>query len=283
MKNIILLVTMMCFVFMAEAQIKTPQPSPSSTVMQTVGLTDITVEYSRPSMKGRTIFGDLVPYDQVWRTGANASTDVTFSAPVKFGGQEVAAGTYALYSMPGKKEWKMMLYKNADLWGAPQKFEDSLVVATAKATPVYMPDEAVTETFNIGFEGLHNNGADLYLLWENVYVSVPIEVGTQETVQKNIEQVMAGPSANDYYAAARFYFEEDMDSQKAHNWISKATEMNTSAFWMMKLQSEIEAKMGKYDMAIKTAEKAKMMADKAGNAQYVSFNEANIAKWMKMK
>lgn len=283
MKKITFLLTFMAFALFSQAQIETPQPSPASTVKQTVGLTDITVDYSRPSMKGRKIFGGLVPYGQVWRTGANASTDITFSEPVNFGGTDVEAGTYALYSVPGEKEWKVMLYSDASLWGAPQELDQELIVATATVPVFPMSDDSAVESFHIGFDGLTNNGADLYILWETSYVAVPIKVGTKDAVQKSIEKVMAGPSSDDYFAAARFYYEEGIDMEKAHEWVSKATEMHPNAFWKWKVQAEIEAAMGNYKQAIATAEKSMKIAEEANYQQYVDFNKENIAKWKKMK
>lgn len=283
MKKLLLATAMVAFMFaeQANAQIKTPQPSPESTVMQKVGLADVSVTYSRPSMKGRAIFGDLVPFDKMWRTGANASTDIEFTEAVEFGGTKVEAGKYALYSVPGKKEWQVMLYSEADHWGTPRDFDESKVVATA-TVPVYeMPMDI--ETFEIGFQNITNSSADVYLIWENSFVAVPISVDTQTAVQASIDKVMGGPSANDYYAAANFYFDEGIDMEKAQTWAAKAVEMRPEAFWMSRKLAEIQAENGDLKAAIKTAKMSMEAAEKAGNGQYVKFNEANIAKWKKMK
>ena len=282
MKKLILGILFIGLFAMADAQITTPAPSPKSTVKQTIGLTDVTVEYSRPSVKGRTIFGDLVPYNQLWRTGANESTDITFSDDVVFGGKSVAAGTYALYTFPGENQWRVILYEDADLWGSPgDNFDQGKVVAQAEVEPTAF--EGIIESFSIGFDHLRNNSAHLTMGWENTMVSVPIEVHTKTKVEESIENVFSGPSANDYHSAASYYLEEGMDLEKAHKWSSKAVEMNPEAFWMMKVKAEIEAALGNYDQAITTAEQSAKAAEKAGNKQYVGFNNENIAKWKKMK
>lgn len=280
MKNFSLVLALMAFATFGFSQIETPQASPSSTLKQTVGLTDVTVDFSRPSMKGRTIFGDLVPFDSVWRTGANASTDITFSEAVNFGGTEVEAGTYALYSKPGTSSWDVMLYSDADLWGAPREFDESLVVATATVTPTKMANSV--ETFDIGFEEVTNNSAHLAIAWENTHVAVPINVHTKKTVEESIAKVMAGPTANDFYGAARFYHEEGLDKSQALEWVSKAVELRPDAFWMVRTKSEIQAEMGDITGAIATAKKSLELATTAGNNTYINANKQNIAKWMSM-
>lgn len=279
--KITLLALFVGFIGMAEAQIKTPAASPSVKIEQTVGLTTIHLDYSRPSVKGRTIFGDLVPYNKLWRTGANQSTDITFSDDVEFGGVSVPAGKYAIYTYPGKESWKVLLYSDTDIWGSPgDDFDASKVVAEVEA-----PVEALTnqvESFNIYFDRLRNNSADIIFAWDNTLVSVPIQVDTKSVVEASIEKTFSGPTANEYHAAANYYLEEGMDLEQAHQWSSKAVELNPEAFWMLKVKSEIEAKMGKYDQAIATAKLSKEVAEKAGSDQYVEYNEANIAKWKKM-
>ena len=282
MKKLALIALLAGFMMTAEAQVKTPAPSPSSKVHQTVGLTDISVEYSRPSVKGRTIFGGLVPYNQLWRTGANGSTDIEFSEDVMFGGMSVPAGKYSIYTYPGMDSWKVLLYTDTDIWGSPgDDFDQSKVAAEVEAETMETGQQV--ESFTIGFDHLRNNSAHLTLAWDNTMVAVPIEVDTKSAVKASIDKVFSGPSANDYHSAASYYLEEGMDLEQAHKWSSKAVEMNPRAFWMMKVKSEIEAEMGKYDMAIATAKKSKAAAETAGNAQYVGYNEDNIAKWKKMK
>lgn len=266
----------------ADAQIQTPQPSPESTVMQKVGLADVSVNYSRPSVKGRDIFGELVPYGKMWRTGANGSTDIEFSKDVEFAGTPVKAGKYALYTIPNKDQWEVMLYKNTEIWGDPgDDFDASMVAAKAMVKPGKAGN--AVETFTIGFGNITNGGAHLVMAWDDVMVEVPFTVDTKSAVQESIDKVMAGPSANDYFSAASFYMQEGLDLEKAHDWVSKAVEMRPEAFWMSRAKAEIEAAMGDYKTAVKTAMVSKAAAEKAGNAQYVKFNEDNIAMWKKKK
>lgn len=259
--------------------IQTPQPSPSAKMEQTVGLTNVTVEYSRPSMKGRTIFGNLVPYDKLWRTGANKNTTVTFSDNVTIGGKELKAGSYAIFTKPGEAVWEVIFYSDTNNWGTPQKWDDSKVALMTKAQVQEMP--MPIETFTITVDDLHNNGATLGMLWENVYVGVPFTVPTQEKTVKSIETVMSGPSANDYYAAASYYYDEGKDLEKAKEWIDKAVAMDKEgrAFWVMRKQSLIYAKLGDKQGAIEAAKRSLASAEAAKNADYVKLNKDSLKEW----
>ena len=213
MKKTILSLFVAAFAFSATAQIKTPAPSPSQKIEQKVGLTDVTLEYSRPGMKGRTIFGDLVPFDKVWRTGANQNTKITFSTDVTIGGKELKQGTYAIYTKPGKQTWDVIFYSDATNWGNPKNWDETKVAAQVKATVQQMPMKI--ETFTMTFDELTNDSAVLGLLWENVYVAVKFETPTDALVSKQIKAIMKGPSAKDYYAAAAYYLEAEKDIKKA--------------------------------------------------------------------
>ena len=164
------------------AQMQTPQPSPSSELEQMVGLTEVEVEYSRPSMRGRAIFGDLVPYDQLWRTGANKNTTISFGDDVKIGGKDVKAGSYAVFTKPGEAVWEVIFYSDTENWGTPQNWDATKVAATVKTEVLKMPMKV--ETFTITIDDLTNNGAMLGILWEDVYVGVPFEVPTEEKAKK---------------------------------------------------------------------------------------------------
>lgn len=277
MKKLALLGMLLSLSFSGLAQIATPQPSPLSTMEQQVGLTDVTVEYSRPSMKGRKVFGNLVPYDKLWRTGANKNTIVSFSDDVTVGGKALKAGSYALFTKPGEAVWEVIFYADTNNWGTPQNWDASKVAASVKAQvyPVEMP----IETFTMTIDDIHNNGAMLGILWENVYVGVKFEVPTQEKAMKSIEAVMAGPSGNDYYSAASYYLEEGKDLNKAKDWIEKAVAANPQAFWMMRKQSLIYAKMGDTKSAIAAAKNSLAAAEKAGNADYVKMNKDSLKEW----
>lgn len=286
MKKLAILSFLLVFGFAftsVEAQIKTPAASPMSKITQEVGLGTVTVEYNRPSKKGRDIFGGLVPYGEMWRTGANASTKVEFSEDVEIMGQSLKAGKYALYTIPGQSQWTIVFHKNLNHWGVGgenyKEEEDALRVSVR---PINMPEgSGGVETFMIVFDNVKSGSAELGMLWDNVYVGIPFSVGTDKTVMANIDKVMAGPSADDYYRAGRYYFESGADNAKALKWVKKSLEMAPDKFWIVRLQSLIEAKTGDVASAIKSAEKSKMLAEKAGNKNYVRMNEKSIMEWSK--
>lgn len=279
MKNITLALFCVFTALVGNAQIKTPQASPSAKIEQTVGLTEFTVTYSRPSMKGREIFGDLVPYDKIWRTGANENTVISFSEDIMFGGTKVAKGSYAIVTKPSEKSWELYLYAETTNWGAPKNFDMSKVVAKATAEVFEVPFQV--ETFTIDFNNLTNNGADLEILWSNVYVAFPIETLTKEQTMASIDKVMQGPSARDYYSAAVYYYAEDMELAKAVEMIDKAIAMDgdNAAFWMYRQQSLIHDKAGDRKGAIKAAKTSLKKAKEAGNADYVKMNEDTLREW----
>ncbi len=259
------------------AQIEAPQPSPSAMVKQTVGLTEVTLEYSRPAMRGRAIFGELVPFDKLWRTGANGNSTITFSDDVMLAGTAVKAGTYAIFTKPGKKSWEVMLYSDYSNWGTPRDWDASKVVATA-TVPVQSLNMA-QESWTITIGEIAMDKAHLQMMWDKTLVQVPFTVPTADKTQASIDKVMAGPGANDYYQAAAFYLEAGKDMKQAHSWISKAVELRPEAFWMFTRKSLIEEKMGDAKAAVKTAKKALEIAQKAGNADYVKINTDNLKRW----
>ena len=263
------------------AQIKTPQASPSVKIEQQVGLTDVTLEYSRPSMKGRTIFGDLVPMNKLWRLGANANTKMTFSTDVTVGGKDLKKGTYAVFATPSGASWDIFFYTDSNNGGTPEKWEESKVAATVKAKSTKLPISM--ETFTILLGGLTNNSADVQIIWENTMATFELGVPTKETVEKNIAAVMAGPSNRDYYNAAGFYLDEKMNLEAALEYINKSISMDYERFWSVRRKALIQAELGKYRDAIKTAEKSIELAKEAGNDDYVNNNMKSIAMWKKMK
>ena len=280
MKKLLLIVLLLTFSINVSGQIKTPQPSPFSKIEQKVGLTDITLEYSRPNMRGRTIFGDLVPYGKTWRLGANANTKITFSTDVTIGDYNVKAGSYAIYAIPSETSWNVMFYSDANNSGLPKNWDDSKVVAMLTAEIYPMPMNV--ETFTMSFDDLTSSSAVLGMLWEAVYVGVKIEVPTDNMVLTNINDVMNGtPTANDYYAAAVYYLQEGKDIKQAKTWIDKAISMagDKVQFWQLRQQSLIYAKSGDKKGAIAIAKKSLAAAEVAGNADYVKMNTDSIKEW----
>ena len=278
MKKIILLLFVASITLSVNSQIKTPQASTFQKINQTVGLTEVALEYSRPSMRGRIIFGELVPYGKVWRTGANANTKITFSDDVTVGGAELKAGTYAIYTKPNAQSWEVYFYSDASNWGNPQEWDASKVIATVKAQVHPMSMEI--ETFTMTFDDITNNSTNLGMLWENVYVGIPITFNTDSEVSASIERVMGGPGSRDYYTAAVYYLSNDKDIEKAKVWIDKAIEMSDKpAFWYYRQQSLIYAKYGDKKGAIKAAKTSLQLATEAGNDDYVVMNTKSLKEW----
>lgn len=277
MKRIVLFFSIALFSLGTSAQLKTPQPSPFAKIEQVVGLTDITIAYSRPGMRGRTVYGDLVPYDQLWRTGANKNTEITFSDDVKIEGKDVKAGTYAIFTKPGKEKWEIIFYSKADNWGTPENWEDAKVAASVSVKANKIPMNV--ETFTIMFSDVLFDSSVVNLIWSNTEVSFNVTVPTKEKTIAGIEKVMAGPGASDYYKAATFY-KEVGDITKAKINIDKAISLSKEpAFWYYRQQSLIYQKAGDKEGAIKAAQTSLELAAKAGNANYVKLNQDSLAEW----
>ena len=260
-------------------KITTPQPSPKATVEQRVGLTDVSVEYSRPGVKGRAIFGDLVPFGKTWRTGANSNTKVTFSSDVSIDGQTLNAGSYGLYTVPNENSWEVMFYSESDNSGVPRDWDDTKVVAKTSIEVYSMPMNV--ETFTITFDDVSGTSATLGILWEKTYVGIKFEVPTDKLVSDTIAAVMAAsPEAGDYYNAAIYYRQQDLDIKKANEWMEKAMSLTEKpAFWQLRQQSLIYAKMGDTEKAIAVAEKSLELSKKAGNEAYIKMNTQSLAEW----
>ncbi|MDB0602844.1 DUF2911 domain-containing protein [Tenacibaculum maritimum] len=278
MKKILLSLLIITATVSTNAQVKTPQPSPSSKIEQKVGLTDVSLEYSRPGMRGRAIFGDLVPFGKTWRTGANANTKITFTDHVTIGGKELKEGTYAIYTIPNKNSWEVIFYNDSSNWGVPEKWDETKVALRTSVKP--MPISTPVETFTITFDNLKNNAATLGILWDKTYVGIPFSVPTDSTVSTSINKTMQGPSANDYYKAALYYLQENKDINQAKTWINKAVAMTKDQprFWFLRQQSLILAKVGDKKGAIKAAKASLAGAKKRGNAGYVKMNQEFLAK-----
>ena len=278
MKKLILLVCVGLFTLGANAQIETPAPSPFQKIEQKVGLTDVTLEYSRPSVKGRKIYGGLVPFGEVWRLGANANTKITFSDDVKVGDSDLKAGSYAMYAKPSAESWEIIFYSDATNWGTPQEWDAKKVAASVTAPAYPMPMSV--ETFTMTFDDLKSDSAKIGIIWEGVYVAVPFNVNTDAQVSANIDNVMNGPSGNDYYAAAVYYLENGKDINKSKMWIDKAISMREKpAFWFHRQQSLIYAKSGDKKGAVKAAQTSLSLAKEAGNNDYVALNTKSLKEW----
>lgn len=273
-----LLLVLTAFTF--QAQIKTPAPSPSAKIEQTIGLSKISIDYSRPAMRGRTIYGDLVPYGKLWRTGANMRTKFKTSTDLTIEGQELKKGTYAILTVPNKDSWEVIFYTEYKAGGAPATLDESKVAATFTAKVHAM--DSTMENFTFGFNDLADGATGtLNIMWEKTKIALKIETPTDAIATESIEKVMAGPSANDYFGAASYYRSQGKDLNQALEWVSKAVEMNPDAFWMSRQKSLIQADLGDKKGAIATAQTSMAVAEKAGNADYVKMNKESIAEWSK--
>lgn len=267
----------------AIAQVKTPQASPKSVVEQVVGLTDVTVEYSRPSAKGRVIFGDLVPFGKVWRTGANENTTIAFSDDVTIDGKTLAKGKYALYTLPKADNWEVIFYKTTDNWGNPEEWKESDVALRANVKPELTNRKV--ETFSINITNVTNDAASLEISWETTIVALKFEVPTQKKATASITKTLAGPSAGDYFSSAQYFYQSNGDLTKALEYVNKAISMTKAGedvpFWYLRQKSLIQAKLNDKKGAIETAKLSLAGAEKAKNADYVKMNNDSITEWSK--
>lgn len=283
MKKLIYAVAFMLATYAIEAQVKTPQPSPKTTVQQVVGLTDVTLDYSRPSAKGRTIFGDLVPFGKLWRTGANLNSMITFSDDVTIDGKALPKGKYALFTVPKADTWEIIFYKTTDNWGTPEEFKEEDVALRANAKPI-LTDRRV-ETFTLSIGNITNDAADLEIAWEKTFVALKFEVPSKKAAMASIAKVLAGPTAGDYFSAAQYYYQANIDHNKALEFINKAIGMvkpgDDAPFWHLRLKSLIQAKLGDKKGAIETAKLSLAGAQKEKNDDYVKMNNDSIKEWSK--
>lgn len=258
----------------AVPKVEFPAPSPACTIKQRVGLTDIEVVYSRPGVKGREIFDGLVPYGQVWRTGANAATKLTFSTPVKLNGTDIPAGTYALFTIPGQDDWTIIINKGAAQWGAFQ-YDEKADVARFKATPVQMAEQI--ETFTIEFNRIRDESAVMDLIWDHTVVPIHIEIPLTDKLVPQIEAVMASDAPQKpYFQAAQFYYDHGLDLQKASKWVDAAI-TNREAYYIVHLKAKILAKLGDKEGAIAAAKHSSELAVKAKDSGYVKLNDDLIS------
>ena len=253
MKKIIIATGLLFMSYVVEAQVKTPAPSPKADVSQVVGLTDVHIEYSRPSAKGRAVFGDLVPFGKLWRTGANGNTVVTFSEDVKIGGKDLPKGSYGLYSIPKADSWDVIFYKDINNWGLPAEWNENKVVLRTNVKSENLNRNV--ETLTIAVNNITNDSGNLEISWEKTIVSVKFDVPTQKTAMASIESTLAGPSADDYFASAQYYYQSNGDLNKALVWVNKAVEKSNgeAPFWILRQKSLIQSKLGDKKGAVETA------------------------------
>ncbi|MFY7839161.1 MAG: DUF2911 domain-containing protein [Lacibacter sp.] len=270
MKRLLLALSCVGVFAVANAQqLKTPQPSTTQTIKQDLGLGNIELSYSRPNMKGRKIFGDLVPFGKVWRTGANGATTLTFTDEVMIGGTKVPAGKYGLLSIPDANEWTIIITKQTDVT-SPAAYKQDMDVVRVKAKPMALPWSF--ETFGISFENIKDNGCEVMMAWDKTLVSFAITTDVDGKVMKQIDGIMKGDS-KPYFAAAAYYLENGKDLNQAIVWFDKAIEQNPKAFWVYYQKAKALAKQGKKADAIAVSNKSIELAKEAKNDDYVALNE----------
>ncbi|MFT6922831.1 MAG: hypothetical protein ACJA1C_001838 [Crocinitomicaceae bacterium] len=267
--------------FSLTAQITAPAPSPAAKVWQTVGLTEVTIDYSRPLKRDRVIFGDLVAYDKMWRTGANKNAMITTSDILIFGTDTLKAGTYSIFTTPKKgKSWDVYFYTDSENWGTPEKWDDKLVAV--KTTATVSTSKTITESFTIAIDNVTMNGAELSFAWDDTKAVVSFAVPTNDAVLASINKVMNGPSAGDYYSAASFYLTQKTELALALKYINNALDMKEKKpFWYLRKKALIQAEMGDFKGATATAKLSMEAAKDAGNDDYVNSNTKSIEEWSK--
>ena len=278
MKKILIALAVILASFAAEAQVKTPQASPKAYIKQTVGLTDVEVTYSRPGARGRAVFGNLVPFGKLWRTGANENTIINFSDDVVIDGKTLKKGKYAIYTIPKIESWEVIFYLSTDNWGLPENWNDQYVVLRTTVKEDALPTPV--ETFTIGINGLDPNYAYLEMAWENSHVALKFEVPTAKTAVASIEKTLAGPTWNDYYASAQYLFSSNGNIETARTYVDKALDMSTEKpYYVTRLKSLIQAKQGDKKGAVETAKASLVAAEAANNQDYVKMNKDSISEW----
>jgi tetratricopeptide (TPR) repeat protein len=238
-----------------EKKIEFPAVSQHSVVKQRVGLTDVEVDYSRPNKNGREIFGGLVPYGKLWRTGANAPTKIKFSKPVTLGGKEIPTGEYALFTIPTADEWTIIVSKDAKVQSAAEyKQENDVARLTARPEPLPF----TMETFTIALNDVKGASATLVFVWDKTRVPVKLTTNDVEQVSKQLEEAATGTTPLDprtAYQAAAFYYDNDKDMNQAAKWIDQALEKNPDAYFMHYKKAQIQAKLGNKKEAVASAQK----------------------------
>ena len=271
MKKLLLISTVLACIFLntVTAQVKFPAPSPTQTIKQDFGMGSIELIYSRPSAKGRKVFGDIVPMDKLWRTGANAATKITFANQVEIGGKKIDTGSYILYTIPGEDNWEVILNKGLKNWGVDGYKETEDVVrfkvpSTKSAFNI--------ETLTMQFANVKAESCDLQVMWEKKAIAIPITTNIKEKIRAQLDAAML-TDKKPYWQAAQFYNEFDKNLSKALENINKATEENPKAFYMFLYKAKVERDMGNNTAALATSKISLALSKEAKNDDYVRMNE----------
>lgn len=254
-------------------QLKVPAASPAQTIKQAFGLSEIMIDYSRPGVKNRVVFGDVVPFGKIWRTGANNATKVTFGDDVKVEGAEIKAGTYAIYTIPNKESWEIMLYKDLTLGGNVADYKMENEVLRFKVKTIATSNKV--ETFTMGVADITPTSANVELMWENTKVMFAVMTEIDSKIMKNIESNVVKDN-RPYYQAASYYFENNKDLKTALDWVNKAMVVNPKAYWIVLLKAKIQLKLNDKKGAIETANLVIKLATEDKDDSYVKQAEKLI-------
>ena len=262
-------------------QIQTPAPSPTAKIEQKVGLTDVAIQYARPSLRNRVVFGNLVPYNKRWRTGANENSIISFSTSVKIDETNVPAGKYSIYTIPGVDSWDVILYSDSNNWGLPSEWDENKVIVKTKVSSI----ESVfkVESFQLSIDNVSNNSFILGIAWDHVYVPVEINLPTADLVMNSIKEALKTPKSSDLYKAAVYLLQENRELEQAKSWMNQSLEMmEDPKFYQLRQQSLIYAALEDYENAIAIAKVSLDKSIKAGNSDYEKMNLDSIENWSKM-
>lgn len=281
MKRILLFFTVVLFSCGLLAQVKIPEASPAQKIEQRAGLTDFVLEYSRPAVRNRKIYGDLVPYGKLWRTGANQNTKLSFNQDIRIENTNLKAGTYSIFTKPGADTWTVYFYKDAANWGLPEKWDDNKVAAKLEVKVQKIP--VTIENFTMDFNSITEDSVTLNILWENTGIAIPIKLNTDSVVTESITKTMAGkPAANDYYAAAVYYHNTGKNAQQAKTWMDKSFEMiKEPAYYQWYQKALIDYRAGDEKAAVSSARKSMELAKKVGSDDYIALNQKILKEWGK--
>jgi len=277
-KHLCILALISC-VLSIRAQLPHPKASPYQEIEQQVGLSTVRVRYSRPALRGREIFGELVPYGRIWRVGANESTKITLSDTMKVGDHLIPGGTYALYAFPDSASWEVVFHRDTTHWGDGRKAyrpEDDLFRYTVTPEPRIEPQE----NFLIAFDRITHNGMDMLWIWDQTCIRIPIAVDTRAVMERMIGEALASaPTAQTYYEAARYLQEEGLEPRKALEYVNKALELGGETYYFYRVKSLILADLESYPEAIAAAKRSKNLAMGEGKDEFVRMNQKNIDRW----
>lgn len=272
---------LLCVVFAVQVtaaqELKLPALSPNATIIQDISTSKIEIVYSRPSMRGRTIFGDVVPFGTVWRTGANSATKVTFGEDVRIGGVNIKAGSYSLYTIPDKSEWEVIINKNTGNWGA-NGYDTKDDVVRLKVRPVAL--ESAVETFTISIGSIAFSSCTIDLAWEKTHVSIPVAISNQERLLTSIDKAINNPTIP-YQPAASYLYETNQQLDKALEYATKAAEKNPKAYWIQLLRARIAAKLNNVDVAREAAQKTIELAKGTSSEAEYTKNASDLLKTLK--